>query len=504
MAIATINDTLQPAIKTKDQNGRGLQIYTATQLRAITGRTETGERITGTYDQSVFYLTLEERLNIFRLCSPVFSVVTSRMNTVSGMEFDVISDKKNEDRIHEQLKNYYDFVNETKSINDPKYIIARAKIIQQIKETLPDCLPDLSNFSKALLRWKRRIQGQKTDKGDEIKEWILQPNLNDRYEEYIKKTIFDLMVHGSLSVYKEKMGGIIENFYLLPGGTVIPLRNKYIGGPTAYVQITSTADEPLIYFQDELSYANYCPTSARAYGYIPLEALINKITETLFFDRLMAEQADGTRPPEKVIIIANNSPFGDMNKEINVPVNEDEQKRIEDKVNEPIKNRVMTFTGNVVQVVDLSRENTMPIQMQREKDIREEVGMVFQATALEMNLAGSENLSGRSTADAQREVYNSRAVKPMIKIIKMIFDRDIIPFRYGPGWKVDYDKGKTEVETLDILQRKVNLDLYSTNELRVDELNEDPFPDEQYDRPTGGNSQSPDGSQQNPFNFQGM
>jgi hypothetical protein len=333
----------------------------------------------------------------------------------------------------------------------------------------------------------------------------MQPNINDRYDEFIKKIIFDLLVHGNFAVYKEQLNGRLENMYCLPGGTVVPLKSKFVGGANAYVQVSNRMDTSMIYFSDELAYANYIPNSARAYGFIPLEALVNKIAETLLFDRLMADQADGTKPPEKMVIIAENSPFGDINKEYNVPINPDEQQRIEAKVNAPKKNAIMTFSGNVVQVVDLSRENTMSIQMQRQKDIREEVGLVFQATSMEMNLTGSENISGRSTAEAQREIYNSRGIKPILKLLESVFNRDIIPFRVGTGWKLEYDIGKNEIEDLDILQRKVNTGLYSVNELRMDELNEPPFPDEQFDKPTSGQQgQPPDGSQQKPFNFNSL
>lgn len=499
--IANINETLTPVKTSTDNNKRGLQVYTMSQLMSITGRTESGEMVTGNYDQSIFYLTIPERINIFRLCAPVFSVVSARMNIISGMEFEITADKKHEDKIAAQLKNYRDFIKEIGENPDPRYIVAKAKIQADIMRTLPDCLPDMSNFDKSLLRWKRRIQDANVDQADWIKEWILQPNINDRYDEFIKKIVFDLMIHGAMSIYKEVLNNKVENIYLLPGGTVIPLKNKFISGANAYVQTSSAVTEPMIYFSDELAYANYIPTTARAYGMIPLEALINKVAETLLFDKLMANQADGTKPPEKMVIIANNSPFGDLNKEFELPVDPEEQSRIESKINEPMKNAIMTFSGNDVHVVDLSRENTMSIQMQRQKDIREEVGMVFQATSMEMNLTGSDDVSGRSTAEAQRDIYNSRGILPITNIIEMVYNRDIIPFRFGNGFTMEYSKGKSEIEDLEALQRKVNLGLYSTNELRVDELNESPFEGEEFDKPQGAQT-SPDGSPFNPFNFQ--
>ena len=506
--IADIQQTLNPVnVGGFNQTARrGYNVYTLSQLLSITGQTKSGERLTASYDQSIFYLNYDERIQIFRLCTPVHAVVMNRMNVISALDFDIIPDKKQEDKIAEQLKNYRDFFKEVEKQTDEKYIIARGKIYNEIIQVLPDCLPDLSNFDKSLLRWKKRIQSQTSEDANWIKQWILQPNINDRYEEFVKKLVFDLLIHGNFAVYKECTNGQIENIYCLPGGTVIPLKNKFVGGANAYVQVTNRMDDPQIYFADELAYANYIPNTARAYGFIPLEALINKIAETMLFDRLMADQADGTKPPEKMIVITEDSPFGDLNKEFTVPLDPDEQQRIEAKVNTPKKNAIMTFSGNTVQVVDLSRENTMPIQMQRQKDIREEVGLIFQATSMEMNLAGSDNVSGRSTADAQREIYNSRGVNPIIKIIEMVYNRDILPFRFGTGWKLEYKPGKNELEDMEILQRKVNTGLFAVNELRVNELNEMPFPDPQFDVPPsqGAGTGQPDGSNINPFNVKGL
>ena len=68
--------------------------------------------------------------------------------------------------------------------------------------------------------------------------------------------------------------------------------------------------------------------------------------EALLFDRLMAEQADGTRFPEKVVIINDASPFGDMDAELTTPIDGADQKRIEEKFKQKVEGGVMTFTGN--------------------------------------------------------------------------------------------------------------------------------------------------------------
>lgn len=485
-------------------NGRGLMVYSMSQLMAITGRGKDGQHITANFDQSIFYLNFDERVSIYRLCAPVNSVVTSRMNTIAGLDFDVVADKTVEDKLADRMKMIKSIRDDYLKSTDVPYVVAAKVFEKEIMDQLAPygLLPDLSNFDRTMIRWHRAIQQQTTNEGEKIKEWLMEPNLSDRWEDHIKKIVFDLMVHGATAIYKEVQSGKLENFYALPGGTVIPLKNKYAGGMQAYFQQTNNVDEPLIYFSEELSYANYIPTTSRAYGMVPLEALINMIAESMLFDRLMGDQADGTKPPEKMVVIANNSPFGDFNKEDSIPLDQAEQKRIEQKINAPKKNAIMTFSGNTVQVVDLSRENTMEFQHQRQKDITNYIGMVFQASPMEMNLSGGDNTSGRSTAEAQRDIYQSKGVLPILNIIESMHNRDLLPFRYGPGWKIDYKTMKNDMEEMELLQKKMATGLFAINEVRKDDLNVEPFDDPKYDEPQGATP--PDGSQTNPLNFKGM
>lgn len=504
-AIAEVSETLMQtnlsdagAVSQKD--GRGYQIYTMSQLMGITGAAKDGSRVTGYYEQPIFYLTLEERVSIFRLCSPVFSVVTSRMNRISGMDWTVVSDKYQEDKLYERLRALKQVCDEYKDSKEVAFQIARQKLMTELRTTLPDILPDLSNFQNALIRWKRRIANQKTQSGDWVKDWMMQPNINDKFPDLTKKMIMDLMIHGSVAVYKETMNNKVENVYALPGGTVLPLKNVFAGGVQGFVQIM-LGYEPQIMYGNEMAFATYIPTTARSHGFIPLEALINKISESLLFDKLMADQADGSKPPEKMVIIANASPFGSMDKEFNVPMDQDEQKRVEQKLNTPKKGAIMTFTGNTATVVDLSRENTMSIQMQRQKDIREEVGLIFQATPMEMSLAGGDNTSGRSTSEAQEQIYHSSGVLPIVKILETLWNYDILPYRFGPGYKLEFSVEKSEKEEMETLKAKMDTGVFSINEVRSDDLNLDPFPDEKFDVPQagGGAGQEAGGEGANPM-----
>jgi hypothetical protein len=485
--------------ETDKPKGRGYRVLSLSSLRNVQGLNRDNNLTTTTTDNPFFYVTPEDRLRIMQLSTPIQGVITSRMNRIAGLNFNVTSDKKEEDRIYEGLRDMYNLYNEYKGSSFVQYQVAAIKIAMKIKEKLPDILPDLSNFDKSLVRWRKRIRFQKIDKADEIKEWLSKPNPTDTWQDYIKQWVQDVMLHGSVATYKHKNADrIIDSIYILPGGTTFPYREKYISSSCVYFQIIS-GDQPQIYRPDELSFQQYIPTSMRSYGLIPIEALINKVTEALLFDKLMAEQADGTRFPEKMVIINDASPFGDPDSDLIVPIDGADQKRIEEKFKQKVEGGVMTFTGNNATVVDLTKENTMALQSQRQKDIREDVALVFNMSSMEVNLTGSDSVSGRSTTESQQEIEQGKGIVPIISQIESMFNQEILPFRYDHNYTLEFEISKTEREQLEILRLKMDTGLYSVNEVRQNELNENPFEDDQFDKPPG--SQQPDGSQNSPFNF---
>lgn len=481
---------------------RGMQVYTMSQLMGMTGRTKSGDLVTGTVEQPIFYLNIEEREGIFRLCAPVHAVVSGRMNRISGLPWTITCDRKNEDLLATKMKSLHQIFKEYEAVPDFKYQVARAQIVNFLRRDMPDLLPDLSNFQGAMMRWKKRIDNDHTDRAEQVQEWLLTPNLTDTWEDFVKKYVYDLLIHGNSAIYKETLSGRVENFYLLAGGTVMPLKSAFVGGLGAFAQVTQ-GYEPKIYYQDEISFSQYIPATARAYGYVPLEALINKIAETMLFDKLMAEQADGTKLPEKMVIVTESSPFGSMDKEFSVSMDADKQKRIETKLNQPKRGAVVTFSGNSATVVDLSRENTMEIQMQRQKDIREEVGMVFQASSMEMNLTGSEDVSGRNTAEEQSKIMMNKAILPITNQLTTKINRELLPFRFGLGYKFAFDSGADEMAQIELLAKKMTTGLFSVNEIRSDELNLDAFPGEQFELPTAAQQPQP-GTEDNPMFTKGI
>ena len=463
-----------------DKDRRGLAVYTLSQLMGITGKDKEGRRQSVTYEQAVFYLSIDERNAIVRLCTPVAGIISSRMNRISGLKWKVVSKREQEDLDYERLKAYYALFTEYAKTTELKFAMARITAVKKIQAELPDVLPDLSNFRQSLLRWRKRLQMKENDSAKSIEEWINQPNINDNMETFIKKYVYDLMTHGNSAIYKESRNGVLENIYMLPGGTTFPIKNKFVSGVDGFVQV-SQGMEPLIYFADEISLSQYLPTTSRAYGNIPLEALINKISETLLFDKLMADQADGTIPPNKMLVVGENNPFGSLSEGV-VPVDAEEAKRIQAKVNQPEKGGVVVFSGNSATILDMTRENTMTVQMQRQKDIREEVGLVFNASNMEMNLTGSSNTSGRETSETQQEISEGRGIVPICNMIESKFNREIIPFKFGNGWSFQFEKGN-ETDELTRIKMMMETGVYAVNEIRQDELGLDPFTDTKYDEP---------------------
>jgi hypothetical protein len=482
--------------------GRGYQVYFVSQLVEEQAKNKLGHSIKATTDSPFFQLTPDQRVRIVQACSPVLGIITSRMNRISAREFNIVSDKEQEDLIVDRLRDVYNLVNEYKSATEPQYLIASLKLKQHLKEKLYDLLPDLSNFDASLLRWSKMNKYQTKKEADKIKEWILAPNQNDSWEDFVKQWVFDIMTHGADAIYKQTLNNKVENIYHLAGGTVYPVKDIYVSSGTGYLQIIDMM-EPQIFYSDELVYSKYIPISSHAYGLIPLDALINKIAESLLFDKLMAEQADGTRLPEKMIIVTDNNPFGKMDDTFKLPINKEEQKRIDKKIQTPIKGGVMTFSGNAATVVDLTRENTMGIQMQRQKDIREEIALVFNMSSMEVNLTGSDDVSGRSTAESQSEIEQGKGTLPIMAMIENKISREIFPYRYGYGYNFVYKSEISEKDELEKLRLKLSTGLYSVNEIRVKDLNENPFQGDQFNLPPSA-QQQPTGSEVSPFNMRSL
>jgi phage portal protein BeeE len=477
---------------------RGYGIYSYSQLMGMSGKNKDGDIQHVEYQVPTFALDPYTRIEIFKLCAPVFGVVTSRMNRISALEYSVIPQAKEEDKIVQRLKYLKSLYSEYPV--DSFYALGlRLECVREIREYLPEVLPDLSNFDRALYRWHKLIKNSKQDVADQISDWLQQPNQDQEWVDFIKAWVFDLMVHGASALYKEVLDNKVENIYVLPGGSVYPVQEERVGGVSAYIQTMMTLD-PIILYQDEIVYSSYIPSSASKYGFVPLDALVNKIAESLLFDKLMADQADGTRPPEKILIFGEATQFGDFKGMDNftMPLRKEEQQRIEHVVNEARMGAVRVLSGyGQPFTLDLTRENTMSTQMQRQETILKDIALVFNMSNMEVNLSGGDGTSGRNTSEAQAEIENAKGTRPITKLIESRLNKQVLPFRFGSGYKLEFITEQSEQEEYQTIASKLQTGIFTVNEIRI-EKGLDPFDDEQFDKPPNAQPKQEDQPQQEP------
>lgn len=471
-------------------NKRGIKIVDPYSVISRYAIDELGKIQSTAYQIPYFTLSIEERISMFQKCAPIFGLVTGRMNRIAGLEWRVVSKSTEEDRIVQELREYKQLFLESNS-NSPRDIGIRIRALTKILEHMPDVKYDLSNFDNALTRWSRRIKVSREDKCIEIEDWLRQPNQGQTFEDFIKEIVFDLHIHGCAVPYKEVQNGIIENLYCLAGGTVVPVAGRFVGDPIAYIQIADSMD-PQLYYQDEVEFLRYAPNSSDSYGSVPLEALINKVAESLMFDERCAIMADGTNAPSKLLAFGDNSVMGSIGEKFEVPMDKGEQKRIETIINEYRKEAVRVITGRGTPVaVDISRADTFSAQNERQKMIREEVGLVFGASNAEMNLTGSDSTSGRETSDTQERYDLYKGVFPTMQNIENFLNLRVLPFRFGSGFLFKYDQQQTDAKKIADAGAKLQTGLYSVNEIRVRDLGEDPYTDDQFNKPQGTQQQNP-------------
>lgn len=493
------------ARRPEDLQKRGLQVYTVSQLIGVTGRSKSGVILAGEVEQPLFGLSVFDRIEIAQKCDAVFGLVTSRMSRISSLDWDIVRDKKIEDRLEFTMKQCKQIYDEYANATEIRYRLIRARMVREVLRHLPDCLPDLSNFTQSLFRWKKRIEAQNDDAATEIKDWLSQPNAHDTFDDFVKKRIDSDLVHGASAIYKENVDGRLENLYVLPGGSTVPLKTKYVSALRMFAQVVPGEDSK-IYFPDEIVYSTYMPTAGISYGYIPLEALVNKVAETLFFDQHAAMTADGTKPPEKIAIFGGEkSPFGGLNdsENMDIPLTREEESRIELLLNEPRKGALRVLTGyGTPAILDLSKSEVFAAQSERQRFIRESVAYVYNATNMEVNLTGSADTSGRSTSEAQADIEREKGIWPLVKDLESDINFQILPARFGSGYKFQFKSGLSEKEQAELDQLMMATGTYSVNEIRV-KRGDEPGGTE-HDEIGQGQPEAPDGSQGAPFNMRSM
>ncbi len=506
---ATVEDFIGTTVmRAGDRQKRGANIYTLSDLLSISGTTKGGEIVNGQIQQNLFTLSLDERVQVYRKCGPVYGVVTGRARRIANLDWRVKKLSRDEDRIATYIKQAAEMYREHADPHSVADAVIRVQAWKYIRRYLPDVKFDLSNVQASLLRWRQRNKLAAEDKTNEIEDWMHQINGQRTWSEFVFEGVVDLHVHGAIAWYKERnlATGFIENIYNLPGGTVLPFRTKFVSPVSLYAQILNGVP-PMIYGKDEISYIPYAPMSSLSYGSVPLEALVNKIAESLLFDEQAAMKADGTSAPEKLVIMNDMFPFGDGDegKDLPVALPASEQAKIETLINEPRPNAIRLLTGygggqGQPQVVDLSRADTFEAQSNRQDKVLREIAIVFNMSNIEVNLTGSENTSGRETSETQADIEQQKGWAPLAALYEDRFNTDVLPQRWGSGYEVESDKGASEKDQLELERLKMASGAYATNEVRTDGGRE-PWPEPEYDRPpsAGAAAQPPDGSEMNPL-----
>lgn len=218
---------ISPIYDEQRKNKRGIQVYTVSQLFNVSGRGKHGELLNWGTETPFFYLTIQQRNQIFKLSAPVFGIVSGRMQRISSLPFNVVPKKKREDEDAETLKTYKQLYTEYDDPNSIGHATVRAMAYREAIQELPDLKPDFSNFPTALYRWKRRIQQTRNHSAQEIKDWLIEPNNGLSWEDWVKKSVYNQMIHGCDAVYKHVQGDKLENFDSLPGGSVYRVKDTY-------------------------------------------------------------------------------------------------------------------------------------------------------------------------------------------------------------------------------------------------------------------------------------
>lgn len=472
--------------------GRGYNVYTSADLLRISA--EGKDRTTHIVPVEQKYTTIDPLtcVMIYQKCPPVFSVVSSRANRISSLNFHVTPETKIEDRIAFELKNWRSIFVEA---DRPSPINAgrRYRAYSEIRKVLPEIYIDLSNFDSAIKRWSKRIKNDRLDRCSEIEDFFGHPAPGILWPTFIKQCVQDLLIQGRLAIYKKEVseaeGSRIGNLFVLPGGSVVPIKGTYVGQLHGYVQLTDGMTQPQLFFQDEIAFAEYMPLSSTSWGINPIDSLINLIATNLLFSERMSNMADGSKPPEKAVVFGEKNPGLDATDPntmqwLDDPITKDEQRRIENALNRVKRERaILTLTGvGQPMVLDLSKADTIPTELQYQEKIDRYVAMVYNASNQEINQTGGDGTSGRSTSESQERSDNAKGERPIIRILEEMFTRDIIAYRYGFGYRAEWSATRSDEEEVDLAMKKVNSGIWAPNEIR-DEMNYDPFPESEFDRP---------------------
>jgi hypothetical protein len=462
----------------KKKRNSAYQVYSLSDIVQVLARDKMGLNIPVNIQVNFSQLDPMDCINIYTKCAPIFGIVTSRANKVSATEWHVVPKKKNIDKYIYNLRSFFSLIKEYEDLENSKFF--RLKLSEILFKELPDLKPDLSNFENSIYRKSKQLMSAIADKSSEIEEFIANPSEGLQSNDIFKMIVQDLLIHGSVSIYKAFLS---KKIYVLPGGSVEPVRDKFVGGTELYLQIIDNQFE--LFYPNEIAYAQYMPNSSISHGVKPLDSIINLITEYIFFENDSRDKADNFQPPSKLIVFGDRSTgFEDMDVD---NINREEQRRIEFKLNRPVHDgAIATLTGyGQPMLVDLSKSDIYASQMARQDQILKFIALVYNASNLEINETGSSGTSGRSTSEAQERSDNSRGVRPLYQTIEGLFNYEIIPDFFGRNYFFEFSESLSVMEQIEVAKLKKESGLMTPNEIRVSDLSLDPIELPEMDMPAG-------------------
>lgn len=488
-----------------DQLNRGINVQAKGDVVGASGRMLDGSISREPIQPPYFSLTPLERDEIVKQNSYVQGIITGRMHRISGIDWIVEPTGRMEEDFIDAMRMRFQLYEEYKNVPELKYKVASIRQSSILRENLIDLLPDMSNFKSALRRWRLKYKHQVRTSSAQVEDWINRANDQVDFEEFQKKWVYDLMAHGASSIFWDTQApNIQKTFYMLPGGSVMQIRHPYAGPGVAWVQMVA-GYETKIYLENEMIYDTYIPTSSRTYGVVPLDALVNKVAESLMFDRMSAERADGTRPPEKMVVFGEQSPipgFGGNNPDsFSIPLPTDQMGKLEQKINTERQNAIAVISGvGTPQILDLSRADTFAAQNERQTRLLKDIALVFNVSNNEINETGAEGSSGRAVSESLERVDKEKGTGPIIRVIDKTMTKKVLTRKFGDNWIFKHKGALSELEEVELDAKKLSSSTYSVNEIR-EARGEDPFSGEEFNKPS--NAQQAMGQVGAMFNGQG-
>ncbi len=444
----------------------------------MTGRDFQGNVVSEDLAYPRFLLLPEQRLEIYKKQSAVFSVISNRAGKIGGLEFKVVTKRADEDRQIQYMRMAKQIRDEYLAYDGDDFLTYRmsAKALEmELHKQLPTLLPDLSNFDRALIRWRTMSSIRSSVSTSEIEDRLAKPNKKEGWEDFIKKYVVDFLLHGSAALFKKFESHLVESLHILPGGTVYPVSHPTVNNDDTYIQFV-VGIEPQVMTGYELCVDNYLPNSMTQFGMVPLDALVVEVSTLMLSAGYQAGRADGSTLPSKVVLFGSGPGIDEIGEaRVDNVMDPQRKKRFESQIQQMIKGGILAITGvGTPHVLDLSQDSMSDFVIEYSKELKKMIGLAFGASAMEMNETGSDSTSGRSTSESEERIDMSRAIYPMVKSIESTMTRGVLPQMGGENCLFQLQTGSTEREEMQRLKEMFESGLHTPNEIRQNEMNLEP------------------------------